>query len=712
MLDTFKSGEWAVIWGLEHQNGPSCTGGGHGEAPPSLTGTLHSHQKLGSPLHRQSSSSMQLPSPLCTATATPLARHIANRALRKAGDTAPMTLPSLTGSVKLRELVVVPAGGGEPAGGAHIAGALTSPSSSPRPPASQVAARALHDPSPRVRRATTVDISADALALSPGSPGPASPTASTSIFTSSLLSDPRADRFPRLQSMPHVHTLPYGHDPVEPHTVQQQPGRQSISGPPMSPVADTHPHPPHQLQPPHHAQHHPPHHHHQAQAQAHTTEWRRRSEACSALLAVPEAPLPKLRGAAIAAASPSGAPPADAATGAGTEAPEAEVGVEDLMPTRSEPLRVRVPEPILPVGSGLGGGSSRPSGDTATRSPRRSHQGTPPPGLPTASRLSEVALAPSGLPAFAPRPMPAEGLLHLSKLAPPLMARPDAPWGVADFKVVRKLYAGYASSVYKASCTHSSSDVVLKAYNLTGLSSFLRHQVLRELDIHARLRHVGIVHLIAAFKEGDILVMVQEYVRGGSLDRVRRKLGGRMTEFQTMHLVLLPLLNVLAYLHAGGYFHRDIKPENLLFTEDWQLKVCDFGVSICAHEERAVTRTGSREYMAPEVNVCPLKRGPDDNKDNVALAYTAAADVWSLGVLLYELLVGFTPFGANQAPEATPAKSLAFPSGVSANARALVLECLEQDARDRPTVQQLLQHAWIRGSLDQEQKQEQAPAAL
>jgi hypothetical protein len=113
---------------------------------------------------------------------------------------------------------------------------------------------------------------------------------------------------------------------------------------------------------------------------------------------------------------------------------------------------------------------------------------------------------------------------------------------------------------------------------------------------------------------------------------------------------------------------RGVEQENLLFTEDWQLKVCDYGVSVCLKEERAVTRTGSREYMAPvraqltrkggvaqwvaevreprpiagltlrcpalptqEVNVCPLKRGPDDNKANEALAYTPAVDVWCAG---------------------------------------------------------------------------------
>ncbi|GFR52947.1 hypothetical protein Agub_g15609 [Astrephomene gubernaculifera] len=347
------------------------------------------------------------------------------------------------------------------------------------------------------------------------------------------------------------------------------------------------------------------------------------------------------------------------------------------------------------------------------------------PRVPTSSSITTPAIAAAAVPglyqpgAFVARTVPQEGLLHLSAAAPARMRRPASAWGAADFKIVRKLYAGYASSVYKASCLLSGADVVLKAYNLASLSGFLRNQVLRELDIHSRLAHPGAVQLLAAFKEGEVLVLVQEYVRGGSLDRVRRKLGGRMTEFQAMHLVLLPLLGVLAYLHGKGIVHRDIKPENLLFTEDWQLKVCDYGVSICLHEERAVTRTGSREYMAPEVNICPLKRGPEDNKDNAALSYGCSVDVWSLGALVYELLVGFTPFPGGPPPRkegatGSAAKSLAYPGGVSAGARAFVQACLELEPADRPTVPQLLMHPWVQNALDCPQEpdsKQQAPAA-
>eukprot|EP00198_Chlamydomonas_reinhardtii_P005791 XP_001695127.1 predicted protein [Chlamydomonas reinhardtii] len=157
----------------------------------------------------------------------------------------------------------------------------------------------------------------------------------------------------------------------------------------------------------------------------------------------------------------------------------------------------------------------------------------------TAAAVVDAALGPDALSA-------AEGLLFVSAAAPEellqplafqqqLQLQPDEEglgstqppslpqdlqlWCMGRFKVVRKLYEGYASRVFRASCLRSGAEVALKAYDTSGLNTFLRHQVLRELDIHARLTHTSIVQLYAVFKEGDILVMVQEYVRGGSLDR-------------------------------------------------------------------------------------------------------------------------------------------------------------------------------------------------
>lgn len=122
------------------------------------------------------------------------------------------------------------------------------------------------------------------------------------------------------------------------------------------------------------------------------------------------------------------------------------------------------------------------------------------------------------------------------------------------------------------------------------------------------------------------------------------------------------------------------------------------------------------EYMAPEVERCPLKRGPWDNKEDAGLQYSTAADVWSLGALVYELLVGFPPFAAPDrpkpalpqapAPGAVPSapraahahldtRALAFPHNVSSLARDFIQACLKQHPGERPVAQALAGHAWI-----------------
>eukprot|EP00198_Chlamydomonas_reinhardtii_P006452 XP_001695788.1 predicted protein [Chlamydomonas reinhardtii] len=156
--------------------------------------------------------------------------------------------------------------------------------------------------------------------------------------------------------------------------------------------------------------------------------------------------------------------------------------------------------------------------------------------------------------------------------------------------------------------------------------------------------HPNILRLHSAFLDDkDRLVLVQEYAARGDLYGVAKRLGGRMQPDQVAHFVMRPFLEALSYLHSRGICHRDIKPENVLFTTDWRLLVADFGVSINLHHERAVTRAGTEGYMAPEVERCPLKAEPQENKDKPQLAYSTAVDIWAVGCMAYELMVGFPP---------------------------------------------------------------------
>ena len=130
----------------------------------------------------------------------------------------------------------------------------------------------------------------------------------------------------------------------------------------------------------------------------------------------------------------------------------------------------------------------------------------------------------------------------------------------------------------------------------------------------------------------------------GDLYEDLKRSGGQLKERQVAGEVLPPFMAALAHMHARRIIHRDIKPENILLAGDRGVRVADFGLSINWGEERPVTRAGTLDYMSPEVLVCPEKSRPEENKERVELGYGEAVDVWAVGVLAHELLVGRPPF--------------------------------------------------------------------
>ncbi|KAG2494233.1 hypothetical protein HYH03_007588 [Edaphochlamys debaryana] len=288
-------------------------------------------------------------------------------------------------------------------------------------------------------------------------------------------------------------------------------------------------------------------------------------------------------------------------------------------------------------------------------------------------------------------------VLISSPTAPPRMQRAD--WSLRDYAVVEKMYKGYASSVYKAFCKRSGELVCLKAYDMAALCELNRFQIYREVQLHGKLGHPNVIGLYGAFQVDSQVVMVQEFADGGDLFTLLHRYGGRMPERQAVEMVLAPCLKVLLYLHEQGILHRDIKPENILFTRNMTFKLCDFGLAIDLRDERAVTRAGTLEYMAPEVLECPFKSRPIDNKENERLHYTAAVDAWAVGVLAYELLVGRPPFEAPEregVEECIRRQVPRFPFGLSENARSFIATALQKDPDQRPTVLDMLNHPFVR----------------
>lgn len=155
---------------------------------------------------------------------------------------------------------------------------------------------------------------------------------------------------------------------------------------------------------------------------------------------------------------------------------------------------------------------------------------------------------------------------------------------------------------------------------------------LREAKVAARINHPGIVTVYDAGREGDSLYIVMELVHGDSLGH--EMASGRFPTVVESLRICAEVAEALSAAHANGVVHRDIKPANILLTANRRVKVTDFGVARAIGEGTTITKTGlvvgSPAYMAPE----QLK----------AEAVDGRADLFSLGVVLYEMLLHRRPF--------------------------------------------------------------------
>ncbi|XP_058753002.1 CDPK-related kinase 4-like [Vicia villosa] len=203
--------------------------------------------------------------------------------------------------------------------------------------------------------------------------------------------------------------------------------------------------------------------------------------------------------------------------------------------------------------------------------------------------------------------------------------------------------------------------------------------------------HRNLVKFYEAFEDANNVYIVMELCEGGELlDRILDR-GGRYTE-EDAKVILLQILNVVAFCHLQGVVHRDLKPENFLFLskdEDAVLKVIDFGLSdFVRPDQRLNDIVGSAYYVAPEV----LHR-----------SYSVEGDLWSIGVISYILLCGSRPFWARTESGIFRSVLRANPNfddspwpSISPEAKDFVKRLLNKDHRKRMTAAQALSHPWLR----------------
>jgi len=242
---------------------------------------------------------------------------------------------------------------------------------------------------------------------------------------------------------------------------------------------------------------------------------------------------------------------------------------------------------------------------------------------------------------------------------------------------------GAFGQVYKATHLPGGEVVAVKQVAKEKVSKLLP-QLRREVSILAQLQHPNIVRLLGHFEDDSNLYLVMDYIDGGNLyQRLKRE--GRLEPFEAAR-ILSQVAGAVDYLHAQtpAIVHRDIKPENILLTGELAL-LTDFGWSnYYSGDVPRTTLCGTLEYLPPEI-VNEAGHGP-------------AADVWCMGILLYEMLLGTTPFKRPSRKEILTsilADSPNFSRDIPVQAKELIIRMISKNQLERPNIREVWRHPWL-----------------
>ncbi len=205
---------------------------------------------------------------------------------------------------------------------------------------------------------------------------------------------------------------------------------------------------------------------------------------------------------------------------------------------------------------------------------------------------------------------------------------------IPGYHILRQLGRGGMATVYLAMQESVQREIALKVMSTSLLTDpDFSERFLREARIAAKLHHRHVVGIHDVARHGDFNYIAMEYLGGGAL--LARDGTARAVPFALR--VTREIALALNYAHAKGFVHRDVKPDNILLREDGSSALTDFGIARAADSATRMTRTGAvigtPHYMSPE-----QARGR---------TVDGRADLYSLGVVLYELLIGRVPYNAD-----------------------------------------------------------------
>uniref|UniRef100_A0A182M5K5 Aurora kinase n=1 Tax=Anopheles culicifacies TaxID=139723 RepID=A0A182M5K5_9DIPT len=274
-------------------------------------------------------------------------------------------------------------------------------------------------------------------------------------------------------------------------------------------------------------------------------------------------------------------------------------------------------------------------------------------------------------------------------------------WTLSNFDIGRPLGRGKFGNVYLAREKETKFVIALKVLFKKQASILthhaylgvhaqgIEHQVRREIEIQSHLRHPNILRMYGYFHDESRIYLILEYAPGGTLFKEQQQQPFKRFPEKRCAIYVYSLVSALIYLHERNVIHRDIKPENLLLGHGGELKIADFGWSVHEPTSSRTTLCGTLDYLSPEM----VQGHP----------HTKTVDLWSLGVLAYELLCGKAPFLANTYEE-TYRKIMkvqyTVPPDVTKAAAHLISRLLVKDPASRMPLENVATHPWIQLHVD------------
>jgi protein kinase X len=249
--------------------------------------------------------------------------------------------------------------------------------------------------------------------------------------------------------------------------------------------------------------------------------------------------------------------------------------------------------------------------------------------------------------------------------------------------------SGNYGDVYLAT-DDNEQQFALKAIrtNQSRITTKQIEHIKNEISILKDISHPFIISLqgICYNTDDQTLELLFPYIDGGDLyDRLRRNGVPRRFSIDVARFFAAEVLLALEYLHSKSIVYRDLKPENILLDKNGHIKLSDFSFAKVVRDGRTLTTCGTPEYMAPEVIL--------------GTGHGCAADLWSFGILLYEMLLGYPPF-FEEDPHGICLKILAnefsFPSNFDAEAKDLITRLLSANPANRPTPEQIKNHSFFK----------------